>query len=58
MKSLDSRSDLAPHPPLWVKLRGHKIVDFVFWPFISFILAFTALESIKRYWETICEEFR
>ena len=49
--SLDSRSDL---PPDW----GHKIVDFVFWPFISFILAFTALECIKRYWETICEESR
>ena len=35
-----------------------KIVDFVFLPFISFILAFTALECIKRYWETICEESR
>ena len=31
---------------------GHKIADFVFLPHISFILAFRALESIKRYWET------
>ena len=37
---------------------GHKIADFVFLPYISFILAFTALECIKRYWETICEESR
>ena len=35
-----------------------QIADFVFWPFISFILAFAALECIKRYWETICEESR
>ena len=27
-------------------------------PYISFILAFRALECIMRYWETICEEFR
>ena len=53
MKSLDSRSDLPPDPPLWVKLK-----KVVFLPFISFILAFTALESIKRYWETLCEESR
>ena len=57
MMSLDSRSDLPLHPPLWVNW-GYKIVDFVFWPFISFILAFTALECIKRYWETICEKSR
>ena len=37
---------------------GHKIADFVFLPLISFILAFTALECIKRYWETLCEESR
>ena len=37
---------------------GDKIADFVFWPFISFNLAFTALECIKRYWETVCEESR
>ena len=37
---------------------GHKIADFVFLPFISFILAFRALECIKRYLETLCEESR
>ena len=26
-------------------------------PYISFIIGFRALEYIKRYWETICEEF-
>ena len=57
MMSLDSRSDLPLHPPYGSNW-GYKIVDFVFWPFISFILAFTALECIKRYWETICEESR
>ena len=29
-----------------------------FLPFITFILAFTTLECVKRYWETICEESR
>ena len=29
VKSLDSRSDLPPDPPLWVKL-GSSIADFVF----------------------------
>ena len=37
---------------------GHKIADFVFLPYISFILAFRTLECIKRYWETLCEESR
>ena len=65
MKSLDSWSDLPPDPPPpppppppYGSNWGHKIADFVFWPFISFILAFTALECIKRYWETLCEESR
>ena len=57
MKSLDSRSDLPPEPPLWVNW-GHKIANFVFLPCISFIITFRALECIKRYWETICEESR
>ena len=35
---------------------GHKIADFLFLPYISFILAFRALECIKMYWETIYEE--
>ena len=58
MKSLDSWSDLPSDPPPlphglnW----GHKIADLVFLPYISFILAFRALECIKRYWKTICEE--
>ena len=47
MKSLDSWSG-----------GNHKIADFVFLPYISFILAFRALECIKRYWETLCEESR
>ena len=55
MKSLDSWSDLPPDHPLWVTL-GHKIADFVFLPFVPFVLAFRALECIKRYWETLCKE--
>ena len=57
MKSQDSRSDLPPESPYGSNW-GHKIADLVFLPFISFILAFTALECIKRYWETLCEESR
>ena len=57
MKSLDSWSDLPPTPP-YGSSWGRKIADFVFLPYISFILAFTALECIKRYWDTICEESR
>ena len=45
MESLESKSN-------W----GHKIAGFVFWPCISFILAFRALKCVKKYWETICEE--
>ena len=52
MKILDSSSDLPPNRSNW----GHKIGDFVFLPYISFIYAFTALECIKNYWETICGE--
>ena len=37
MKSLDSWSDLPPYPPYGSNW-GHKIADFVFLPFISFIL--------------------
>ena len=58
MMSLDSWSDLHPDPPPMDQTGGHKIADFVFLPFISFILAFRALECIKRYWEAICEESR
>ena len=51
VKSLDSQSDLPPDspPPLYGSNWGHKIANFVFLPYIAFILAFTALE-------TICEE--
>ena len=37
---------------------GHKIANFVFLPYISFILALTVLECIKRHWETLCDESR
>ena len=64
MKSQDSRSDLPPEPPppppppLMGQTGGHKIPDFVFLPYISFILAFRILQYIKMYWETVCEESR
>ena len=46
MKSRDSQSDVPPDPPPYGSNWGHKIADFVFLPFISFILAFRALECI------------
>ena len=55
MKSQDSRSDLSPDPPYGSNW-GNKIADFVFLPYIYFIVAFRALEYIKRYWEILCEE--
>ena len=55
MKSLDSRSDLPPDPSYGSNW-GHKIANFVFLPYISFINAFTDAECIKRYRETICGE--
>ena len=42
MESLISQSDLSPHPPYGSKW-GHKIADLIFLPYISFIMAFTAL---------------
>ena len=57
VKSPDSQLDLPPDPPYGSNW-GYKITDFVFLPYISFILAFRALECIKRYWETIYEEPR
>ena len=56
MKSLDSQSG-SPRLPCRGQTGGHKITDFDILPYISFINAFTALECIKRYWETICAEF-
>ena len=61
MKSLDSRSDLPPDPPppsSYGSNWSHKIAEFVFLPYISCILASRALECIKRYWGTLCEESR
>ena len=57
MKSLCSQSDLPPDPP-YGSNRAYKIADFVFLSYISFILAFRALECIKRHWESLCEEPR
>ena len=44
MESIYSQSDSPPGPPYGSNW-GHKIVDFVFLPYISFIIAFTALVS-------------
>ena len=55
MESLYIWSDLPSDPPNesnW----GHKIADFVFLLYISFVIALTALECIKKYWETIYME--
>ena len=49
VESLNSRSVLLPYGSNW----GHKIADFEFLPYISFIVAFIASECIKRYWESI-----
>ena len=55
MESLNSRSVLPPAPPYGSNW-GHKIVDFEFLPYISFIVAFIASECIERYWESIYGE--
>ena len=55
MESLNSRSVL-PHGPPYGSNWGHKIADFEFLPYISFIVAFIASECIKRYWESIYGE--
>ena len=46
MESLNSRSVLPPGPPYGSNW-GHKIADFEFLPYISFIVAFIASECIK-----------
>ena len=45
-----------PPTPPYGSNWGHKIADFEFLPYISFIVAFIASECIKRYWESICGE--
>ena len=45
-----------PPAPPYGSNWGHKIADFEFLPYISFIVAFIASECIKRYWESICGE--
>ena len=55
MESLNSRSVLPPAPP-YESNWGHKIADFEFLPYISFIVALKASECIKRYWESIYVE--
>ena len=57
MESLNSRSVLSPDPhhgSNW----GHNIVALGFLPYISCIVAFIASECIKRYWESICGEYK
>ena len=46
----------CPPPPPYGSNWGHKIADFEFLAYISFIVAFIASECIMRYWKTICGE--
>ena len=55
MESLDRQSDLPRGPPYGSNW-GYKIADFLFLPYIYFIIAFTALEWIKSFEETIYGE--
>ena len=45
-----------PMAPPYGSNWGHKIADFEFLPYISFIVAFIPSECITRYWESICGE--
>ena len=45
-----------PTAPPYGSNWSHKIADFEFLPYISFIVAFIASECIKRYWESIYGE--
>ena len=47
MESLNSRSVLPPPTPPYGPNWGHKIADFEFLPYISFIVAFIASECIN-----------
>ena len=55
MESLNSQSVL-PHGLPYGSNWGHKIADFEFLPYISFIVAFIPSKCIKNYWESICGE--
>ena len=55
VESLNSRSVLPPAPPYGSNW-GHKIADFEFLPYITFIVAFIPSECTKRYWESTCGE--
>ena len=55
MESVYSRSVLPPDPPYGSNW-GHKIADFQFLAYISFIVAFIDSECITWYWETMCGE--
>ena len=46
MKNRDSRSNLTPDPPHGSNW-GHKIADFVFLPYIYFILAFRVYNVLR-----------
>ena len=46
MVSLESKSDL-PRPPPYGSKWGHKIAVLIILPYISFIIAFTALDWIS-----------
>ena len=47
MESLDNHSNLTPGPTY--ELNWCNEIDFMFLPFISFIIAFIALECMKRF---------
>ena len=57
MESLESKSNFTPDPPVGSNW-GNKIANFDIFPYISLIIGFRALECVKTYCETICEESR
>ena len=55
MRRVYTACQIYPEPPYGLSW-GYEIADFVFLPYIAFVIAFTILECIKRYWETVCGE--
>ena len=51
MESLNT-NQFYPTAPPYGSNWGHKIAEFEFLLYISFIVAFIASECIKRYWES------